>query len=76
VPEAPRRTLPLRQDTLHGIATIAAGYAVISTADAAVKWALPEVGVAVAMIWRGVFGMIGIALLAGGVGCARGACRC
>ena len=68
MPEAPRRALPLRQDTLRGIATIAAGYAVISTADAAVKWALPEVGVAVAMIWRGVFGMIGIALLAGGVG--------
>jgi len=55
--------LPLAQDTLRGIAIIASGYAVISVADAAVKWALPEVGVAVAMIWRGLFGMLGIALL-------------
>jgi drug/metabolite transporter (DMT)-like permease len=58
----------LAQDALRGIATISAGYAVISAADAAVKWALPEVGVAVAMIWRGVFGMIAISLLSGGRG--------
>lgn len=68
MPEAPRAPFPLRQDTLRGIATIALGYASISAADAAVKWALPEVGVAVAMIWRGVFGMIAIALLARGRG--------
>lgn len=63
-----RPRLPLTQDTIRGIATISAGYAVISVADAAVKWALPEVGVAVAMIWRGLFGMLAIALLAGGQG--------
>jgi len=68
VPEGPLRAFPLRQDTLRGIGTIAIGYAVISAADAAVKWALPEVGVAVAMIWRGVFGMVSIALLARGMG--------
>ena len=68
MPEGPLRALPLRQDTLRGIGTIAIGYAVISAADAAVKWALPEVGVAVAMIWRGVFGMVSIALLARGMG--------
>jgi drug/metabolite transporter (DMT)-like permease len=68
LPEAPGRTLPLRQDTLHGIATIAVGYAVIAAADAAVKWALPAVGIAIAMIWRGVFGMISIALLSRGRG--------
>ena len=68
MPEALRRALPLRQDTLRGIAIISAGYAVISVADAAVKWALPEVGVAMAMIWRGVFGMLAIALLVRGVG--------
>jgi drug/metabolite transporter (DMT)-like permease len=67
VPEAPR-PLPLNQDTLRGIATISAGYAAISAADAAVKWALPEVGVAVAMIWRGIFGMAAIALLVRGRG--------
>jgi drug/metabolite transporter (DMT)-like permease len=68
VPEGPGRHYPLRQDTLRGIATISAGFAVVSAADAAVKWALPEVGVAVAMIWRGVFGMLAIVLLARGVG--------
>ncbi len=62
------RTLPLRQDTLRGIGLISLGYAVISTADAAVKWALPEVGVAAAMIWRGVFGMVAIAALSRGRG--------
>jgi drug/metabolite transporter (DMT)-like permease len=68
LPDRQRRALPLRQDTLHGIGIILAGYAVVSLADAAVKWALPEVGVAVAMIWRGIFGMMAIALLARGRG--------
>jgi drug/metabolite transporter (DMT)-like permease len=53
---------------LRGIALISAGYAVVSAADAAVKWALPEVGVALAMVWRGVFGMIVIAISARGRG--------
>ncbi len=70
MPDRQRRALPLRQDTLRGIGIVAAGYAVVSLADAAVKWALPEVGVAVAMIWRGVFGMLAIALLVGGRGLA------
>ncbi len=64
----PRLRLPLAQDTIRGIVTVAAGYAVVSGADAAVKWALPEVGVAVAMIWRGIFGMLMIALLVRGRG--------
>ncbi len=68
MPEGPATFLSPRQDTLRGIGLISLGYLVISAADAAVKWALPEVGVAVAMIWRGVFGMIGIALLARGAG--------
>lgn len=68
MPEAPRRVLPLRQDTLRGIAIACAGFAVVSLADAGVKWVLPEVGVAVAMIWRGLFGMVAIALLVRGMG--------
>ncbi|WP_270934019.1 DMT family transporter [Falsiroseomonas oryzae] len=68
MPEGAGRTLPLRQDTLRGIAVITLGYAVISLADSTVKWALPEVGVAMAMIWRGVFGMLVIALLVRGRG--------
>jgi drug/metabolite transporter (DMT)-like permease len=63
-----RLRLPLAQDTIRGIALISLGYAVISGADAAVKWALPEVGVAIAMVWRGLFGMLAIALLVGGRG--------
>ena len=64
--QAGGRSFPLSQDALRGIATIATGYAVISMADAAVKWALPEVGVALAMIWRGVFGALAIVLLSRG----------
>jgi drug/metabolite transporter (DMT)-like permease len=67
---AAARSFPLRQDALRGIAVICIGYAVISLADAAVKWALPAMGVAGAMIWRGVFGMIVIALLVRGRGLA------
>lgn len=46
----------------------AAGYAVISCADAAVKFALPEIGVAGAMLWRGVVGACAVAVLARGRG--------
>jgi drug/metabolite transporter (DMT)-like permease len=62
---ADARAAPLlAQDRVRGIGTICLGFAVIACADAAVKWVLPEVGVAVAMIWRGLFGMLGIAALA------------
>ncbi|MFT8245453.1 DMT family transporter [Roseomonas sp. BN140053] len=54
---------PRTENTVRGIGTIALGFAVISCSDAAVKWALPEVGTAMAMIWRGVFGMLSILLL-------------
>jgi len=55
--EAQSRASPAA-DSLRGIALVATGYAVISGADAAVKWALPEVGVAMAMIWRGAVGAL------------------
>nr|WP_305123146.1 DMT family transporter [Roseomonas sp. GC11] len=45
---------------------IALGYAVIAGADAAVKWAMPQVGPAMAMVWRGIFGALAILLLARG----------
>lgn len=57
---------PVLDDAVRGIGFIALGYAIIACADAAVKWALPEVGPAAAMVWRGVFGAIAIALLARG----------
>ncbi|MCU0887223.1 MAG: DMT family transporter [Rubritepida sp.] len=53
---------------VRGIALGAAGYAVISFADAAVKFALPEIGVAGAMLWRGVIGSLAIVVLARGKG--------
>ncbi|WP_245870316.1 DMT family transporter [Teichococcus rhizosphaerae] len=57
---------PVLDDAVRGIGFIALGYVIVSCADAAVKWALPQVGPAAAMIWRGVFGAIAIALLARG----------
>ena len=60
--------LPLRQDTTRGIGLICTGFAVIAVSDAAVKWALPEVGVAMAMIWRGAIGMAVIAIFVRGRG--------
>lgn len=67
-PANQQHRLPLRDDTLRGITLVAAGYAVIAAADAGVKYALPEVGVAAAMVWRGLFGALAIALLARGCG--------
>jgi drug/metabolite transporter (DMT)-like permease len=55
-------------EPLRGIAFVLGGYAVVSCADAAVKWALPEVGVAMAMVWRGAVGALVVALLARGRG--------
>ncbi len=56
------------EDALRGLALCAMGYAVVSCADAAVKWALPEIGVAAALLWRGVAGAVVVAILARGRG--------
>jgi len=53
---------------VHGLTLAALGYAIISCADAAIKFVLPEVGVAGAMLWRGVVGAISVALLSRGRG--------
>jgi drug/metabolite transporter (DMT)-like permease len=55
-----------RDDAVRGILLVAAGYVIIACSDAAVKWALPQVGIAAAMLWRGVFGAIAVAVLARG----------
>jgi drug/metabolite transporter (DMT)-like permease len=58
-------TPPARLDNAaRGILLVAFGYAVITCSDAAVKWALPQVGIAGAMLWRGVFGAITVAVVA------------
>jgi drug/metabolite transporter (DMT)-like permease len=53
---------------VRGLILAAIGYAIISFADAAIKLALPLVGVAGAMLWRGGAGAISIAILALGKG--------
>ncbi|MEI6160928.1 MAG: EamA family transporter, partial [Roseococcus sp.] len=45
---------------VRGLILAAIGYAIISFADAAIKLALPLVGVAGAMLWRGGAGAISI----------------
>ncbi|MCI0752501.1 DMT family transporter [Teichococcus vastitatis] len=56
---------PLDQ-ALRGIGLVAAGYATVAVSDAMVKWVLPEIGTAAAMVWRGLFGALTIALLVRG----------
>ena len=61
---------PTGAEAVRGIALILGAYLIITGADAAVKWALPEVGVAVSMIARGVVGSIAVLVLTGGRGIA------
>jgi benzoate-CoA ligase len=49
-------SVPTGAESVRGIMLILSAYLVITGADVAVKWALPEVGVAVSMIARGVIG--------------------
>ncbi|MFH5924439.1 DMT family transporter [Roseomonas sp. SXEYE002] len=68
MPSAPDRSeAGLADDALRGIGLMAAGFLLVTIADAAVKWALPEIGVAVAMILRGVIGAITVLVLTGGI---------
>ena len=62
-PPAGFRARPTGDEALRGIGFILAGYIVVSCADAAVKWVLPSVGTAVAMIWRGLVGTLVVLLL-------------
>jgi drug/metabolite transporter (DMT)-like permease len=48
-------------DTLRGIALAVLAYLIWTLGDATAKWALPGVGVAGAMLWRGVFGTATVA---------------
>ena len=56
------------EEAVRGLLLVALGFAVISTADAAVKWVLPEIGPAAAMIWRGLLGASMVAALSRGHG--------
>jgi drug/metabolite transporter (DMT)-like permease len=50
--------------TLRGILLILTGYLFIAFSDAAVKWVVPQVGTGAAMMWRGIFGAITMAVVA------------
>ncbi|WP_145143919.1 DMT family transporter [Roseomonas gilardii] len=55
----------LVDDAVRGIGFVALSYLVFSLSDASMKWALPELGTAGAMIWRGLFGTLSVAFMAG-----------
>lgn len=61
-------TIPTGAESIRGILFILLAYVVITGADASVKWVLPQVGVAVSMIARGVVGAIAVYVLTGGRG--------
>lgn len=65
---AAARPIPTGEEAVRGLVLVGFGYAVISAADAAVKWALPEIGPAAAMVWRGLVGAATVAGLARGQG--------
>ncbi len=63
-------SVPTGAEAVRGILLILAAYLVITGADVAVKWALPDVGVAVSMIARGVVGAIAVLAITRGRGIA------
>lgn len=63
-------TTPTAAESMRGILLILGAYAVVTSADVAVKWALPQVGVAVSMLVRGVVGSIAILVMTRGHGLA------
>jgi drug/metabolite transporter (DMT)-like permease len=55
------------EDALRGIGLIALGFLIVTIADAAVKWVLPEIGIALAMTLRGAIGAAAVLALSGGI---------
>src|SRR5687768_2236416 len=55
-PATAHAAVPTGEEAVRGLMIVALGYAVISLADATVKWVLPEIGPAAAMVWRGLLG--------------------
>ena len=58
---APRVLSDNASDTIRGIALVVLANLIWTLGDATAKWALPSVGVAGAMLWRGVFGLATVA---------------
>jgi drug/metabolite transporter (DMT)-like permease len=59
---------PTGEEAMRGLALVALGYGVVSAADAAVKFVLPEVGAAAALAWRGAVGALFVLALSRGRG--------
>lgn len=74
MPDGPARgaglglSVPTGAESVRGIVLILAAYLVVTGADAAVKWVLPEVGVALAMLVRGLVGTTAVAIIVRGRG--------
>ncbi|HET7879888.1 MAG TPA: DMT family transporter [Acetobacteraceae bacterium] len=72
---APRILTDNASDTMRGIALAVLAYLIWTLGDATAKWVLPSVGVAGAMLWRGLFGMATVAAITvgrpGGTGWRR-----
>ncbi len=60
---APRILTDNASDTMRGIGLALLAYLIWTLGDATAKWALPSVGVAGAMLWRGVFGAVTVAAI-------------
>ena len=60
---APRVLTDNASDTLRGIALAVLAYLIWTLGDTAAKWVLPGVGVAGAMLWRGLFGTVTVAAM-------------
>ena len=58
VAPSPRVLTDNASDTVRGIALAVLAYLIWTLGDATAKWTLPTVGVAGAMLWRGVFGAV------------------
>jgi hypothetical protein len=67
-------SVPTGGESLRGIGVMLAAYFITIVSEAMVKWVLPEVGPAVAMIFRGVVGGMTVAILARG--CFFGSAFC
>ena len=61
---APRALVDDAAATVRGIAIVLLVYLLMPASDTVTKWAIPSVGVAGAIIWRGTFGGLTIAALA------------
>jgi drug/metabolite transporter (DMT)-like permease len=53
---------------VRGLAIALTGFVIITLADVAVKYALPTIGVAGALLWRGVAGSVSVVILSRGRG--------